>query len=304
MSYYRIVSDMLSQYVLREVDRRFAAQQLRFDQRPLQLRQFRVIFKPNARGTIVELNEEVEFTVQVETRHPIEQEDILELKGIYPHRVKVVPPEVDGQKCAYFYTRFEFVDLFMAMDCRRNLPGNLSQGQDLDDNLPWDLAKIAYYQHYSDTVKPLDQLRRLADVNWPPAPSHFPTATTYAHRTAQLADDNQIEQVLIATHSEPFWESRLEEWHELGVFPKRLKYVRHAINEYLAENFISCVYVLVPQIEGIITSYLGEAGAIIPNQFRAKVDMLKNTVFSRAIILFRRNSSSWLSNLSGMAHSG
>ena len=62
--------------------------------------------------------------------------------------------------------------------------------------------------------------------------------------------------------------------------------MRKAIEEYLEGDYVSAIYVAVPQFEGLINDYAASAGGTVSGRFRDTVTEFKDLVESRKVFLF------------------
>jgi hypothetical protein len=97
-----------------------------------------------------------------------------------------------------------------------------------------------------------------------------------------------IASTITALHGSEYWTRRIALWEELKIFSTRTPYVRKAIEEYLEGDFVSAIYVAVPQFEGLINDYVGSAGGTVASRFRDTVTEFKRLIESRKLLLFPR----------------
>lgn len=137
-------------------------------------------------------------------------------------------------------------------------------------------------------VNPIDKLKILSNKNWSPAPGYYPKTFIYMHENPNQIDDESFFEVVAKSFDRDYWNTRLEFWQETNFFPKRLQYIRKAIDAHFQKDFICSIYILVPQFEGIIKDYLKEFGIVRVGDFIGCVRKLKDLVKSRKVLLFPR----------------
>jgi hypothetical protein len=94
---------------------------------------------------------------------------------------------------------------------------------------------------------------------------------------------------VVKSYGRAYWDERLDFWKETNLFPGRARYLERAIRAQFDDDYVCAVYVLVPQFEGIIKDYIAECGRGVPLGFVQSVRILRDSVFSRMVILFPRD---------------
>ena len=275
---YRPVSQMLQIFVLPEVGRRVRSGAIAEASLPLHVYQFRVV-QPGP-GHLVELNEQVQLLVRVKPRKPMKVGQTVYLDEIDVDSAVLGPPIVDGTPRAYFLLRSAFLNLEIAFDFTQSEPDEIRQ------RMPVPIAGFVHMREFLEAVKPVDQFRQLASINWPPAPGYFPNVIAYAHSNPEKLQEPEFADTVSVTYNVEFWQQKLELWKEAQFFPGRLRYVQKAVDEYFEGDWISSIYVLVPQFEGIVKDYLTTAGESPEDGFKDMVSQLGKLVYSRRILLF------------------
>ena len=260
---YRPVSQMLKLFVLPEIDRRVRSGVIRKASLPLQVHQFRVV-QPGP-GHVVELNEETRLTIKVKATKAV-----------------LEPPVVDGTPRSYFLFQSAFLNLLTMFDFTRS--GH--EGLEPAPPMQFPIAEFVRMQEFLKAVNPVEKFTQLAALNWPPAPGYFPNVIGYAHANPDKLKDAEFADAVSAAYDERLLQRRIDLWTEAELFPGRLDYVRKAVEEYFAGDWISSIYVVVPQFEGILRDYLRAAGAAPKKRFEAMVRQLEKLVFSRKVLLF------------------
>src|SRR5688572_28145887 len=118
---YRPTSQMLSVFVLPEIDRRIASGMITPDHLPLQVHQLRVV-QPGA-GHRVEINDEVQLELTFKPKKPVKEGDTVTLGDIDPEACFLKPPLLDGNPASYFLVQSAFLNLNVLFDFTQNAPG-------------------------------------------------------------------------------------------------------------------------------------------------------------------------------------
>ena len=98
----------------------------------------------------------------------------------------------------------------------------------------------------------------------------------------------EFADTVAASYSQKYLEEKLDFWTETDFFGGRLVYVKKAIDEYLAGDYISSIYILVPQFEGIIKDYVTIAAGGSRYRLESSVGDLKQLVLSRRVLMSPR----------------
>ena len=275
---YRPVSQMLQIFVLPEIGRRVRSGAIAAAGLPLHVHQFRVV-QPGP-GHSVELNEQVQLRVRVKPRKAMKVGQTVHLDDIDVDSAVLGPPIVDGMPRSYFLLRSAFLNFQIAFDFTQ------SESDEIRQLMPVPIADFVRMREFLEAVKPVDKFRQLATINWPPAPGYFPNVIAYAHRNPGKLQESEFADTVSATYNVKFWQQKMALWKEAQFFPGRLRYIQKAVDEYLEGDWISSIYVLVPQFEGIVKDYLLVAGESSESGFKDMVSQLGALVFSRSILLF------------------
>ena len=275
---YRPVSQMVKVFVLPEIDRRVASGVIQKSSLPLHVYQFRVV-QPGP-GHVVELNEEVQLTIKVRAKRALKAGQLLHLSDIDPASSVLAPPVADGRPRSFFLLLSAFLNLRTAFDFTQGGVGPTGPP------MRFPVAELVHMRRFLETVKPVEKFRRLADLNWPPAPGFFPDVIAYAHENPEDLKKPEFMDTVSAAYDMDFWQQRLDFWMQTKLFPDRLHYIRRAVERYFEDDWISSIYIIVPQFEGIIRAYLTASGEVPKKRFKNVVGQLRTLVYSRKVLLF------------------
>ena len=281
---YRPVSQMLNLFVLPEVNRRVVSGQLVEDDLPLHVHTLRVI-QPGA-AHVVEINEQVQLTIDVVAKRPIEAEELVLLGDIDAEKCVLHPPLVDGKARSYFLVQSSFLNLQTMFDFTQNSPSGLDMTPAPPMRYP--IAEFIRAREFLQAIRPVEKFRQLAGADWPPAPGYYPNVVAFLHKNPESLQDATLADAVVGAYGRALWTSRLEVWAEAKFFPGRLEYVRKAIDEYLEGDWVSSTYVIVPQFEGIIKDYLKANGMVPSESFKEQMGQLRKLIFSRKVLMFPR----------------
>jgi len=171
----------------------------------------------------------------------------------------MLPPEINGEKCAYFYFHRMFLNPMLIFDCRPNIPsisGDELKG--LKNKFPLKEQILALM--YLSKLKAGDKMKILADNNWPPSPGFYPEILTKMMEQPDVIKKEEFNSLVIDKFNDNYWRQHIYLWESLDLFPKRIKYVESSIQSYLEGNYVCSIYTTCPQIEGIINDYLDYNG--------------------------------------------
>ena len=275
---YRPVSQMVQMFVLPEVDRRVESGAIAEVDLPLPVLQFRVV-QPGPEH-VVELNEEVQLTLHVKAKKAVKAGQPVYLEEIDPASTVLAPPIVDGTPRSFFLLRSTFLNLQTAFDFTQGGSGPIGPP------MQFPIAQLVQTQGFLETVKPVEKFRQLASLNWPPAPGYFPNVIAYAHENPEELKRPEFTDTVAVTYDMEFWQQQMDLWTQTRLFPGRLHYIRKAVDEYFEDDWISSIYVIVPQFEGIIRDYLRAVGEAPKDGFKDMVGQLRTLMFSRKVVLF------------------
>jgi hypothetical protein len=287
---FRTISELLRIYILPEIEKRIRDGVIKESALPFELYQFRAILRRLADGKvepIVELNQEVNLVAEVKLRRPVDAGENLTLKDIYHEECFIEPPVYDGRTTAYFVCQCLFIDYLLFFDCRPNLPG-ITEDELKEVLVPYPILELMNTKKFCEVVKPIEKLKILSKNNWPPAPGYYPKALLYMHKNPTKICDQEFLDIVANSYNSDYWNTRITFWEETNFFPKRLQYVRKAVDAHFQKDFACSVYVIVPQFEGIIRDYLIECKKTPPGKFVDCVTELKKLILSRKVIMFPR----------------
>ena len=167
---YRPVSQMLNLFVLPEVNRRVVSGQLVEDDLPLHVHTLRVI-QPGA-AHVVEINEQVQLTIDVVAKRPIEAEELVPLGDIDAEKCVLHPPLVDGKARSYFLVQTSFLNLQTMFDSTQNSPSGLDMTPAPPMRYP--IAEFVRAREFLQVIRPVDKFRQLAGADWLSCPGLLP----------------------------------------------------------------------------------------------------------------------------------
>lgn len=280
---FRTLSHMLQLHVLPEIQERIAAGRIRSNPMPFALESFQVI---QARThNEVQLNDEVGIVVRTKARRPIAAGSPVTLNDIYPDECTMQRPTRNGRDAAFFLCQSTFLNWSMIFDFEPNHPNY--QPSALDHRvLQYPIADYVNATHLCERIAPTAKLEILTRSNWPPAPGYFPNVLIEMHENSLDPMSPSFVEVVSKAYNESYWSTRLAFWKETGFSPERLPYVAKAIEEFLEPDYISSIYVVVPQIEGILTDYLATSTINTNGGFRESVRKLGQLIKSRPAVMF------------------
>lgn len=283
----RPMSQLVRMFVIPEIERRVAAGALAEKDLPFQLAQFRWI---QADGTnTIELNEEVGLRVKIKTTRPVEAGQPLTLADIDANECYLEGPVVDGKPAAFFLSRSTFLNFMNIFDFTPNAPSADSAEPLPLRGIRYPIAEIAQAEAALKAMRPIEKYKQLCDANWPPGPAYYPDVLWQVHNNLSCLTQPNFADIVVRSYSRKYPEERLDFWTETKFFGDRFVYVKKSIDEYLEGDYISTIYVLVPQFEGIIKDYLTVAAGQHRYRLESCVQDLKSLILSRKVLMFPRS---------------
>jgi len=124
MIQYRTMSQLLTNWVLPEIDKRIGEGKIKGSDLPIAVSQFRVIWRQLLDGesvNIVEVNEEVKLVAKVKLTRTVTEGELLTLDDIVPEECFIQAPTYDGKPAAYILCQSLNFDYFLCLDLEPNL---------------------------------------------------------------------------------------------------------------------------------------------------------------------------------------
>jgi hypothetical protein len=290
LHYFRSITWVIQAFVLPEIKERIKRGEIKRKNLPYRVYSFHAIQKPNGSGGIepvVQINEEVEFILETKPYNPYKIGQSIGIDDFDPNEVFIKPPEYHGFPATYFLVELLPFSTRFVFDFR---PGHARDKAEYEA-----MGKIRFpvveRERLLETLKTLEiseKLSILMEHNWPPGVSFYPNVYFSLHQNPKLIKQKKLNSIISAQYSKPFWHERFDFWKSAKFFPNRMKYVENAVKQYFRKDYAACIYVLVPQFEGIIRDYLLENGVKPGSSFLDIVPQLRKMMLSREIILFDR----------------
>jgi len=287
---YRPVSEMIRIFVLPEIELRTKAGTLREESLPVEIFQFRV-YQINENGnwrSVVELNEEVNLLCKVKVKEdrvaPGMIGKILRLDEIDTGECFIERPKHNGKECGYAYLDRIFLSPRLTFDFTPNVPASF-KGSFSESTIKYPIEQIIKESNFLKNIKPYEKIELLTKYGWPPSPSYYPQIFLEMHSNQQPITPDFLLGVIEKSFNEEYWEQKFKFWNGAHFFSKRIKYIEKAIERFFEGDFISAIYIICPQFEGIIKDYLEENKAQV-GSYRDNIETLKSILFSRKVLMF------------------
>ncbi|WP_213803135.1 hypothetical protein [Granulicella sp. dw_53] len=280
---YRPLSQMIPMLVIPSINEKVANGVISATTLPIELQRLQILWPPSA-PPVVQVNDEVQITVEGIARRPVKAGDPVYTTDIVPGSERLVPPTINGAPVAYLLFFSSFMDLRVYFDFSPNGP---DWTPEIQRKPPYDLQEFAARTNFIQANPPKTLLTRLKQLGWPPSPTYYPSLV---QTMAQPGGDTpeMVASTIIAIHGVQYWTKRIALWSELKIFSTRTPYIRKAIEEYLEGDYISAIYVAVPQFEGIINDYVRSSGGSVASKFRDNLSEFERLIESRGVLLFPR----------------
>lgn len=291
--YYRPIAQMVQNLLIPEIQKRLNEGKLDDSSLPYEIEAFKIIWKSCEDGsteTIVQLNipnifREVEFQLHIEVDQPVQKGDPLREDQVKEYGI-LLNPEFDGKKAAYWLFFRVALDFAVFFDFKPN-DSNLQNDEDIEiPEIRFPLQQYLSYLEFEEHVRPDEQMSNLAINHWPPAPGYYKAAAIYSINAEELDYHNpEFLQLVRNSYTKDHWTSLISFWEETNFFTDRIQYIKTAIERHFAGDYVSSIYTILPQFEGITVDYLQNQGITLTGQ-NQRIEKLRILVLSRKIILF------------------
>jgi hypothetical protein len=282
---YRPMSQLLKIFVVPEIDKRVASGAIAATDLPLQVFQFRLVMAPS--GNTVEINDQVDLRAKVKTTRPIAAGELLTLADIDPAECYLEGPLVDGKPAAFFLCQSSFLNFMTMFDFTPNAPQPTAAEQP-PRAMRYPIAEIVQAHHMLQQMQPIAKYEQLSAENWPPGPAYYPNVLWHVHSHPDAVGQPHFADVVAGSYNETYLRGQVDFWTETKFFGDRITYIKKSVDEYLAGDYVSSIYILVPHFEGALKDYLAGAGVPLRYRFESCVADLKTLVLSRRALMFPR----------------
>ncbi len=279
---FRPLSQMIPLLVVPSIDEKIANGVISATTLPVEIKRMQILWPPSG-APVVQLNDEVQINVVgIPARTDIKLGDPIYASDLVPGSERLVPPMINGSHVAYLLFFSSFMDLRVYFDFTPNAPDPSPEAPMMPR---YELQELAARRDFIQHNPPETLLARLKQLGWPPSPTYYPSL---AQIMAQPGGDTPeiIASTIVALHGAEYWGKRIVLWKELRIFSTRTPYICKAIEEYLEGDYVSAIYVAVPQFEGIINDYVRSSGGYVAGGFRSTVSEFERLIESRKVLLF------------------
>jgi hypothetical protein len=288
---FRTISDFLNHIVIPEIDNRISNGLLNNTNFPIIINQFQILWDMQNIRTIVELNEEVRIQIKFKPRRPsIKTGEALTVDDMYPDECYIVNPKKNNKPCSFYICKSLFLGFTTYFNFLPNDP-NYNEEQFKNLNIKYNILDFDSSIKFKKVVEPYEKYKMLSNKNWPPAPNFYPKIILEYHNNPEIINNGQIVDKILQVYCYDFWKKYLDFWQVCNFFPNRLQYLEKSINCFFNKDYISSIYVLVPQFEGIIKDYLISNNIITTSNWRLGFEIcvkkLEELIYSRRILMFR-----------------
>jgi len=287
---YRTISDFLTLVILPEIEDRISLGNISSVDLPIEINQFQILWDKKDNKRIVELNGEVNIIVKVRGKRQINAGEAVTTNDIYLDECYLENPKIDGEKCSFFVYKSNFLGFIFYFNFLPNHP-DYEEEKHRDLNMKFNILDFINAKEFNRVVRPYDRLRELKDKDWPPAPNIYPKVISDFYSNPDIVNSNLIVDKILEVYTPDYWNRSMSMWEIGNFFPNRLIYLKKAIDSFFTEDYISSIYILVPQFEGIVKDFLINNNIISISDweftsFKTCVDKLRELIFSRKIIMF------------------
>ena len=288
---YRPISQVVKIFIIPEIKKRVKEKRLNAESLPLELHNFHVYQQKKLDGkvnSIVELNEEIKVKARTKLKGKKFDKDMIgkhiSINEIHADDFYIMPPEYEGRPCAYFYFSRIFLYPRFCWDCRPNLPDFVEE-EKMEIKSKYPIEDLVKEKIFVETIKPYEKLNTLIKNDWPPTPGYYPNIFDEMHKDSTFLASDKMMKLIESCFDRSYWKQRISFWKQANFFTKRLGYVEKSVEELFEGDYVSSIYVLCPQFEGIIRDYLQENEAKIGG-YKDNIDSLKTLLYSREALLY------------------
>ena len=282
---YRPMSQFLRSNVIPEVRARVARGEVSEDALPLPVYQFLWLQTP---GRIeVRINDEAAPQVKARPLREITPGQAITTEDVDIDDCQLVPFTVNDQPAAYYFCSSLFLNFVALFDFEANAPRDAGETF-VPASIRFPLGDLVRAHRFTQVIKPVQGFARLAEAHWPPGPEYYPHVLAQVHTAPENLANPEFAEVVAASYNPQFLRERAAFWAETNLFGARTAYVTKAIEEYIDGDFVSAIYILVPQFEGIVKSYLETQVPGTRYRFESCLADLRALILSRPILMFPR----------------
>ena len=190
---------------------------------------------------LIEINDDVKIAAKVPVKRAVNAGELLTLADLNPDECFLEPPTVNGKPAGFFLCRTTFLNFITMFDFTPGAPPDPSGAAYEPWPMRYPLASMANGENLARTMKPLEKYRQIADASWPPGPAHFPNVLWRVHTEPGILQKPEFAEVVAAAYNEAYWNQQLAFWTETNFFSDRIGYVKKAIDEYFAGDYIASI---------------------------------------------------------------
>ena len=242
--------NVLQEYVFPEIEKKYP-------KNIVYIEKFLILF-PNFTNPIVKINNEVNFVAEIKlppNNRSIEKGGVVYLPDIERFN-SAKTPEYEGKKVPTIFVYLQgaeykiFVDFTAIILSEEEL-----KKQEESTSKPY--LHYLNYMHEKLTYQQfIDNKKIFYDSGLWPIPRLIPLPLNQITHFLINNEKEKAEKLLIEYCDNDFLNGLFQEWYEYAPFLDRQEAFNEAIDAYNNNKFISVIYLLIPQIEGIITDYL------------------------------------------------
>jgi len=128
-------------------------------------------------------------------------------------------------------------------------------------------------------------IKKLVKYGWIPTIALLPQPYGEMVRIIESTDDiKKINSYAVSEFNEYLLNDILSRWKEASLVQKRMTILANALEQYKKDDFISTVYILLPQIEGLINDHIKRKHQLPEQNFKNRVvqfgDIIKRESFN------------------------
>ena len=286
---FRPLAQIINIFVLPDIRRRIEDGTIKDSELPLEISAFRAYQHKLSDGKIslvVKLNKEVKpiFRTKLKNKEFSKEMigEVVNLSEIDADEFYLLPPEYEGKPCGYFYfNRIFFIPRFI-FDCTPNVPG-ISNEEAKELRVKYPVADHVKEINFVQAVTPYKKMEILVKNNWPPSPGYYPNVFAEMHNNKLGEQD--FTDVVAKSFNNNYWDAQTKFWEETDFFPKRINYIKSAINAHFDKKYADAIYIICPQFEGILRDYLKKNEREV-GSYKDNLKVFKDLLYVREMIIY------------------
>lgn len=285
-----IVGHLVDNYLMKEVNGRIMSGAMKTTPLPILVNDFLVKLEKSdgQPKKVVQINNETTFKMEVDPGYDISHLPVgsnITIDNVDWERIHVSRLKRNGDVYFHTYVHYTLYNHFIFWDSIL-VP---QEAQDGFSSEPIRFPIKKYLEKYNlPSLDYIDKIKVLTEANWPPVAGFYPYIfySDLEGLKGAVNEPDTIEIIINQVYTEDRWANSIALWTLEEYFFGREIYVKIAVERFLAGDYISCIYVAAPQIEGIVRDHLRSLKSKSDDGFKMCVERMKNIILERNVIFY------------------